>query len=73
VCHQRLVAGAGVRSLHDGAHLLQRHAEVAEPPDHLREPDLVRRVEPVAGRRVDLDPVEHIYVVVSTPNKITFW
>ena len=34
-------------------HVLQRQLELAQPPDRVRPPGLLERVEPVAGRLVD--------------------
>ena len=45
---------AGLRCVEHGLHLIERHVQVAQAADDLRQRDLGHRVRPVAGHRVDL-------------------
>jgi hypothetical protein len=53
--------GRGRPFKHD---LVKRHAEIAEPADHLRYRNLTRLIDAVAGHRVDLGRLEQAHVVV---------
>ena len=59
-----LVAGSQIRGREDRADLLQGHVEVTEPADDLRDPDLLRGIEPVARVRIDLRGTQQANVVV---------
>ena len=47
-----------------GADVVERHAEIPEPSDHLRDRELVARVSAVAGDRIDVCGFEQADPVV---------
>ena len=60
----RRISGVDVRRAQDRAHIVERHAQIAETPDHLRGRHLARRVEAVTGRLVHGRGFEQPDVVV---------
>jgi hypothetical protein len=58
------VAGPQVRSREDRADLLQGHVEVPEAADDLRGRDLIGRVAPVPGGRVDVRRLQEAEAVI---------
>ena len=61
---ERPVAGSGVGSLQHHPDLVDRHVELAEPADGVRNGNLARRVAPVARGRVDVRRLEQADIVV---------
>ena len=62
----RRVASADVGRVDDRADVLQRHPELAQPADHLRDRHLCDRVVPVAAARIDPRRREEPDLVVVT-------
>ena len=64
VIEDRPVPGGEIGRLQHGAHLLDRHVEVAEAPDGLGGRHLIGAVVPVSAGRIDVGGFEEPDVVI---------